>query len=107
MLDNYNSFCHTLRAYRQIQVYADPGPFHRTDQGIIAHCACKRDPVPTTKHPVAYHVLGFVPRALEVFGLVAHANSPKSVPWHQSSTQCPQCETRKQWAHHPRQLVPE
>ena len=86
-------------------MYADPGSFHRTDQGIVAHSARKRNFIPVAKHSVAYEILGPVSYAFKVFGLVAHAILPTSVPWRQSSTQYQLHETRSPQARHPRQPV--
>ena len=60
-------------------MHTDPGSFHRTDQGIIAHSARKRNVIPATEYSVAYHVLGLVPCALKVFGLVAHVTWASSM----------------------------
>ena len=86
-------------------MHTDPGSLHRTDQGIIAHSARKRNAIPVAKHPVAYRVLGPVSCAFKVFGLVAHAILPTSVSWRQSSTQYQLRETRSPQARHPRQPV--
>jgi hypothetical protein len=51
MFDNYDILYNTFVFNGQIQVYADPGPFYRTDQGVIAHRACKRNAIPMTEHP--------------------------------------------------------
>ena len=72
MFDNYDILYNTFVFNGQIQVYADPGSFRRTDQGIIAHCACKGNAIPMTEHPIAYVVLGLVSCAFKVFSLVAH-----------------------------------